>query len=125
MVIVVDDGEDVVEEAVVRNASEQLCVEGSCPKPTRHRGRPTVEKTGKLQPSDKAMNDSRRGGVPQVNRTSWAATRRKDGENDAEEAVVRDSSEQLKVEGACLRPAEISRRPTVHDGENDAQEALV
>ena len=30
VVIVVDDGEDVVEEAVVRNASEQLCVEGSC-----------------------------------------------------------------------------------------------
>lgn len=52
MVIVVDDGGDVVEEAVVRNANEQLCAEGSCPEPTRHRGRPTVEKTGKLQPSD-------------------------------------------------------------------------
>lgn len=71
------------------------------------------------------MNRQSPRGRPQVNRTSWAATRRKDGEDDAEEAVVRDSSEQLKVEGACLRPAEISRRPTVHNGENDAQEALV
>ena len=52
VVIVVNYGKDVVEEAVVRIASEQLRVEGSCPEPTRHRGRPTVEKTGKLQPCE-------------------------------------------------------------------------